>query len=226
MSETDSEGYKYWVEWFLNTKGNEFFCEIDDEYILDRFNLTGLHAEVAHYQQAFDLITDQLDEDSFDDEQSKILDRSAKHLYGLIHARFIITTRGLIKMVEKYKRGDFGRCPRVYCNQQNLLPVGITDVPNEVSVKLYCCRCEDIYHPKSSRHCSIDGAYFGTSFPHMLLQAYPSLKPPPLTEAQRYVPKIFGFKIHNIANVHRWQDAQRKAQASRLAAYEAENKKN
>lgn len=64
------------------------------------------------------------------------------------------------------------------CQGQPLLPVGLTDVPYEKSVKLHCGRCEDIYSPKSSRHGSIDGAYFGTSFPHLLFLVYPSLLPP------------------------------------------------
>ncbi len=80
--------------------------------------------------------------------------------------------------IEKYKRADFGRCPRVLCQQQALLPVGLTDIPYEKSVKLYCGRCEDLYSPKSSRHGSIDGAYFGTTFPHLLFLVYPSLIPP------------------------------------------------
>jgi len=81
-------------------------------------------------------------------------------------------------MLEKYKRADFGRCPRILCQSQPLLPVGLTDIPYEKSVKLYCGRCEDIYSPKSSRHGSIDGAYFGTSFPHMLFLVYPHMIPP------------------------------------------------
>lgn len=80
--------------------------------------------------------------------------------------------------LEKYKKADFGRCPRVLCQSQPLLPVGLSDVPYEKSVKLYCGRCEDIYSPKSSRHGSIDGAYFGTSFPHMLFLVYPAMIPP------------------------------------------------
>ncbi|KAG6852842.1 hypothetical protein C0991_008661 [Blastosporella zonata] len=81
-------------------------------------------------------------------------------------------------MLEKYKRADFGRCPRVFCQLQPLLPVGLTDVPYEKSVKLYCGRCEDLYSPKSTRHGSIDGAYFGTTFPHLLFLVYPTLIPP------------------------------------------------
>ncbi|KAF7311865.1 Casein kinase II subunit beta [Mycena indigotica] len=166
-----------WISWFLSSKGNEYFCEVDEDFILDRFNLTGLNNEVANYAQALDLITDQLD-DEVQEELRGSLDTQARLLYGLIHARWIVTARGLAKMVEKYKRGDFGRCPRVLCHAQPLLPVGIVDIPYEKSVKLFCGRCEDLYSPKSSRHGSIDGAYFGTTFPHLLFLVYPAIIPP------------------------------------------------
>lgn len=78
-------------------------------------------------------------------------------------------------MVDKYKKYDFGRCPRVLCYGQPLLPVGLSDIPYQKAVKLYCQRCEDIYSPKSTRHGQIDGAYFGSTFPHMLLMVYPQL---------------------------------------------------
>ncbi|ETW82657.1 hypothetical protein HETIRDRAFT_315285 [Heterobasidion irregulare TC 32-1] len=181
---SDSDYSKYgggqWISWFLSSKGNEYFCEVEEDYILDRFNLTGLNTEVSNYTQALDLITDNLGktDDDFQDEFRGSLDIQARLLYGLIHARWIVTARGLQKMLDKYKRADFGRCPRVLCQSQPLLPVGLTDVPYENSVKLYCGRCEDIYSPKSSRHGSIDGAYFGTSFPHLLFLVYPGLIPP------------------------------------------------
>ncbi|KAJ7482042.1 casein kinase II, regulatory subunit, partial [Mycena galericulata] len=112
------------------------------------------------------------------DVQQGLLHVQAQVLYGLIHARWIVTASGLAKMVKKYKRGDFGRCPRVLCESQSLLPVGLVDIPFQKSVKLYCGRCEDLYSPKSSRHGSIDGAYFGTTFPHLLYLVYPTLLPP------------------------------------------------
>lgn len=65
----------------------------------------------------------------------------------------------------------------MYCYQQALLPVGLSDTPYVKAVKLYCPRCEDIYSPKSNRHGSIDGAYFGTTFPHMLFMVYPGMIP-------------------------------------------------
>jgi casein kinase II subunit beta len=51
---------RQWISWFLSSKGNEYFCEVEEDYILDRFNLTGLNNEVSNYAQALDLITDNL----------------------------------------------------------------------------------------------------------------------------------------------------------------------
>ena len=81
-------------------------------------------------------------------------------------------------------------------------------------MKLYCAKCEDIYNPKSSRHASIDGAYFGSSFHNILFQVYPALVP--VKTRKRYEPKIFGFKVHYAAVVGRWQDAVRRTQRRRL----------
>jgi casein kinase II subunit beta len=202
-----------WIDWFLGTKGNEYFCDIDSEFITDRFNLTGLNTEVDRLQDSIDIITDNFNKLYTEDERDRA-DKLAHHLYGLVHARYILTTRGLQKMLEKYKNCDFGRCPRVHCHLHPLLPIGLHDTPRQSTVKLYCPKCEDIYNPKSSRHASIDGAYFGTSFPGMLFQVYPQLVPTRSTE--RYVPKIFGFKIHECAQLARWQEKQRLAQDKRL----------
>jgi casein kinase II subunit beta len=40
-----------------------YFAEVDEDYILDRFNLTGLNSDVVQeYNRALDLITDSLGE--------------------------------------------------------------------------------------------------------------------------------------------------------------------
>ncbi|KAK3071314.1 casein kinase 2 regulatory subunit [Teratosphaeriaceae sp. CCFEE 6253] len=218
-SDTDSDYTSYWRDWFISSRGNEYFCEIDEDYLTDRFNLTGLNTEVQYYQYALDLVTDVFDME-VDDDMREQIERSARHLYGLVHARYIVTTRGLAKMMEKYKTGTFGKCPRVLCQSHALLPHGSHDTPGHSNVKLYCAKCEDIYNPKSSRHNSIDGAYFGTSFSQILLQVYPALVP--AKSQRRYEPRLYGFRVHASAALMRWQEEGREQMKGRLRGREME----
>ncbi|XP_042011958.1 casein kinase II subunit beta-1-like [Salvia splendens] len=185
-----------WISWFCNLRGNEFFCEVDDDYIQDDFNLCGLSSQVPYYDYALDLILDVESShgDMFTEEQNELVESAAEMLYGLIHVRYILTTRGMAAMLEKYKNYDFGRCPRVYCCGQPCLPVGQSDIPRSSTVKIYCPKCEDIFYPRSKYQGNIDGAYFGTTFPHLFLMTYGHLKPQ--KPVQSYVPKVFGFKMH------------------------------
>ena len=85
-SESDSDSSASWVEWYASQRGNEFFCKVDEDYILDRFNLAGLSSEVPAYSLALDLITDNIEHD-LDQSQWAVVDGSSKLLYGLVHAR-------------------------------------------------------------------------------------------------------------------------------------------
>jgi casein kinase II subunit beta len=96
--------------------------------------------------------------------------------------------------------------------------MGLSDIPNLKPVKLYCARCEDIYNPKSSRHAAIDGAYFGTSFHNIIFQVYPALIPAKSTE--RYIPRVYGFKVHASAALVRWQAGRRDDMRRRLRKLE------
>jgi casein kinase II subunit beta len=92
--------------------------------------------------------------------------------------------------------------------------MGQHDSPSISAVKLYCAKCEDLYNPKSTRHASIDGAYFGTSFHNILFQVYPAMMP--TKSLRRYEPKVFGFRVHAAAALQRWQDTKREEMQQRL----------
>ena len=42
----------------LPFRGHDFFCEIDDDYIVDEFNLCGLSSVIPRYEAALDTILD------------------------------------------------------------------------------------------------------------------------------------------------------------------------
>jgi casein kinase II subunit beta len=39
-----------WIQWFCQIEGNEFFVEIDEEFILNRWNLYGINKVVKNYR--------------------------------------------------------------------------------------------------------------------------------------------------------------------------------
>ncbi|KAK4050184.1 casein kinase 2 regulatory subunit [Microbotryomycetes sp. JL221] len=196
--------------------GHEYFCEVAEDFIEDDFNLTGLNGLVPFYKEAMEMVLD-VEAGKSDDEGHRVPDvslveSSAELLYGLIHQRYIITRQGLQQMYAKFDAGHFGHCPRVYCSSTKLVPCGRSDLPGVDTVKLFCPSCVDMYVPPSSRFQGVDGAFFGTTFPHLLFQTYPtavSLPTPapapssgprestnPSTSlAKVYVPKIYGFKV-------------------------------
>ena len=179
-----------WLEWFARLEGNEFLCEIDRDFITNKSNLIGIKCE-----QYLDTL---LSPDAPNDATSlteEYLDtlQAVKEVYGKIHKRFIKTAKGLALIREKYLNGVYGTCPRILCDKQILLPIGLSEDEKFSRVKVYCPLCEEVYNTRHQGF-DIDGAYFGTSFPQTFLMAYPDLNPK-LKEYKGYIPKLFGFRI-------------------------------
>ena len=85
----------------------------------------------------------------------------------------------------------FGCCPRVICDKQVLIPVGLSEDLKYSKVKVYYPICCQVY--KHSRHkgrsVSLDGAFFGTSFAQIFFMTYPDLKPK-IKKKENIYPKI------------------------------------
>ena len=74
------------------------------------------------------------------------------------------------------------------------------------TVKIFCPKCQCVYHPppvrsRSSHHggtgaAGVDGAAFGTTFPHLFLMTFSNLVPDRLPPDSAYVPRVFGFRVH------------------------------
>ena len=205
-----SIGSDTWMKWFIGREGNQYFCEVDYDFITDRFNLMNLMDAVPKYTQVIQYIVDKLSPTILERmtiPRLKNLEVTSRKMYGLVHARYIITIKGLKKMNQKYKDADFGRCPREYCDNHPLLPVGLHDTPGIDTVKLYCPSCEDLYNPRESKISSVDGAFFGTTFPGIMLQTFPEIVP--THPIKRYTPTISGFELHDEGQLARWQELQR-----------------
>lgn len=186
-----------WINWFCSRKQHIFYTEVDEKFIEDTFNLIGLNAHVQLYKETLEIILDLEPDDEMYNRvpDLSLLEPSAELLYGLIHQRYILTKQGMYQMYEKYQLGHFGKCPRFFCDDCHLLPCGQHDLPKNSSVRLFCPNCMDIYIPPNPKHQNIDGAHFGSTFPHLFLHTFPDIvkKIEPVT----YTPKLFGFRIHH-----------------------------
>lgn len=97
----------------------------------------------------------------------------------------------------------------VQCSGQPVLPVGLKDEIGADTVKIFCPKCQCVYHPPVVRHrgslrevsgnAGVDGASFGTTFPHLFLMTFSNLVPDPLPGDSVYIPRVFGFRVHSSA---------------------------
>ncbi|EAY11737.1 Casein kinase II regulatory subunit family protein [Trichomonas vaginalis G3] len=188
-----------WIDWYLSEPRGKYQVKIDKEYIMNAFNYYGIRQKVNLFSAALELMVKNyyqpinIDED--DKSKQIIIEQQAEMLYGLIHARYLLTNEGLTKMYEKYINGCFPKCPRKLCKGMTCLPYGVSDELNEYSVKLFCPSCKEIYNMPDNSMATVDGAYFGPSWVNLFISKYSSLFKN--INIEKYVPKIYGFRIQS-----------------------------
>lgn len=138
---------------------NEWVIPIADVYVNDAFNLQGLSGLFDHYSRLLKIIRGT----SFSDEPE--LQQDAITLYGMIHARYLVTPDGVRSVWSKFQEQVFGQCPRVACNGQPMLPIGLEGETSETPAKGFCPRCRDVYDACGQ----ISGSFYGPNFPHVFV---------------------------------------------------------
>lgn len=190
-----------WITKYRKRPGNEWLEEIDRDFLRDYTNLIGLDEEVCYMSQGLHIILSDgiyIDSRGHREIQTKTEDKhfeAAEMVYSLAHARYMLTSKGLEKVLKKYKKGAYGSCPRYYCEKTSVLPMGMSGKFGQGDVKTYCPSCEDAYHAVISSGDEVaDGASFGPSFPQVFFMAYPELRPS--STLGRYVGTLYGFNRH------------------------------
>ena len=161
-----------WVRTFLSARPKDTLLPIPREYLSDGFNLVQLAPiveKIGRMEGGYLPPALQSSDTSFplfkaalrlilsnDDGPTPLsVQRAAEVLYTLVHARYVISPRGLDTVRRVLRRSDgtvnpiFGRCPRIRCRGMPLLPCGDSDSfdpRNSVSTraKRYCSCCGEV----------------------------------------------------------------------------------
>ncbi|OHT17514.1 Casein kinase II subunit beta' [Tritrichomonas foetus] len=190
-----------WVDWFLSQSFSQYFVRIDDEYLKNIENYYGLRQKVSNFYIAFKLICGSyIPEYLYPTNWPQNVNESAMILYGLLHARFLISDHGLELMYEKYQQFFFEMCPRTLCHNVMCLPYGISNDFGKATVKMFCTNCNDIYCVNNEYCYCVDGACFGDTWVHLFVQKYPDVIPNELPE--KYVPRLFGYKFDGDGSIN------------------------
>ena len=191
-----------WIHWFCKLRGNEYFVEIDENFIKNDENLVGIKFNKDYKKTLLSekpKTNNELNRELIENLQE------IREIYGLIHKRFLYTPLGMGLLREKFLDGLYGYCPRILCNKQVLLPVGLSEDMRYSQVKVFCPLCQEVYKPRDIfygfqggrqiyKFDLPDGIYFGTSLPQEFLIRFPDLDPR-IIEKEKYIPKLYGFRI-------------------------------
>jgi casein kinase II subunit beta len=197
-SDSDSSGF---IESFCAS--NPLFVAVDDDFIEDTFNLTGLRKllgdDTERYADALTLI---LEGGSLTSSLAAV----AVKVYGLVHARFVATARGAQLLLEKIEAGAYGECPRHLCAGARMLPLGLSDTLDHQPLKTFCPRCQELYNCSAQivlagQVFPLEGSFFGTSATPMLVLSNPHLLTRPPADEPPHRLRIYGFLISPLSNL-------------------------
>lgn len=211
----EQEDYSFFTREYIR---NPYFCKIETSFMADKFNLAGIEFYARNQADALSIILSGTSKDISCKSRQQM--EEATIIYGMIHARYILTSAGLSQIGAKYDRGVYGYCPRVHCSNQKLLPLGLCSLPNVAAISHYCCSCEDVYSLPWMHNSfpSADSAFFGRTYVYLFFKKYPHKLP--TTKLETYIPRIYGFKVKKYSDEDKVRKELRDAVEAQIKSYE------
>lgn len=186
-----NEIYRNWKNDFL--RQYPWLLNVTDDYIDDKFNIYGLKEEFSFFDLCCDIICKKANLSTVPQKDLEEIREQLPQVYGMIHARFILSPAGLKALKDKYVDKQYGTCPRLNCKNASLLPIGLSSQMKDHHVKAFCPCCREIFHPRPK--IDLDGAYFGPNAAHIFLDEmnltsiYKNFQP--------YAHNAFGFRLRS-----------------------------
>ena len=175
MSET-------WVTWMLAQPPSAIFVEVDHNFLVSESMNPDIQKAVNNFEKARTVLLGKRT------EKIDPVERDALDIYGLVHARYLLTEAGMQKMIKKRNQGKFPKCPRLLCKKCTCVPVGID---KDTTVKMFCPNCTDVYDCKDYE---LEGRYFGKEWVHMLMKKHPEIVEN--ERAEMYEPRVYGYRVY------------------------------
>lgn len=194
-SKTGSASTSRWLRAHLAALEHSFYSPVPEKFYLDNMVVSHLNRhfrdhDLKYFKTCFKVLTGATSK--VPANTAAEIHESVKVMHDMVHGRYIISAAGLESVRDKHSRGVYGRCPRLFCEEYPLLPVGMDDQSGVSLTQCFCAKCRDVYRAPS--HVVVDSVAFGTSLPHVFLERYQDLCPSKPERA--YTPKIYGFRIH------------------------------
>ena len=181
-------------DWKNNHLGRyPWLLNIPEDYIVDKFNVYGLQDDFSFLNICCDIICGKPNLNCVPQKDIAEIREQLPRVYGMIHARFILSPPGLSALKDKYDCVQYGTCPRLNCQNESLLPIGLSSQMNVSKVKVFCPCCREIFVPKTN--IDLDGAYFGPNAAHIFIdEMHISSK---RYNFQPFVHTAFGFRLRS-----------------------------
>lgn len=183
IESTESSKNIQWILNFMALKENRYLEIIEDSFLRDKFNLTGLSEKLLDFENSYSNILHSTNSDITTNEEST---------YLMIHQRYVFSRIGADSVLGRVMNKDYGTCQRYGCENISLIPSGLSCDYGIHKTMVYCYSCKNLFIPKGCLR-NIDGCAWGKGYANFLILTFPENFPKKKNFI--YQPRLFGFRI-------------------------------